>query len=80
MLAASAVTDRDDTPAPADTAGFTRFQNDLHIRFVRSALHDEFPSMTTQAAATPESPDSAAIFATPPQQQEMPLAIVRGQP
>ena len=61
------------------TAGFTRFQYDLHLRFVRSALHDD-PSMTTQAAAAPESPDSTAIFATPPQQQEMPLAIVRGQP
>jgi segregation and condensation protein A len=36
--------------------------------------------MTTQAAATPESPDGAVIFTPPPQQQEMPLAIVRGQP
>src|SRR6185503_10637593 len=35
--------------------------------------------MTTQAVS-PESPEAAAIFAPQPQQQEMPLAIVRGQP
>ena len=36
--------------------------------------------MNTQAAANPESPEAAGIFAPVPQQQEMPLAIVRGQP
>ncbi|MGH8040634.1 MAG: segregation and condensation protein A [Rudaea sp.] len=36
--------------------------------------------MSTQAAASPESPEAAGIFAPVPQQQEMPLAIVRGQP
>jgi len=35
--------------------------------------------MTTQAVS-PESQEDAAIFAPQPQQQEMPLAIVRGQP
>src|SRR6059058_3879642 len=36
--------------------------------------------MNTQAAATPEFPEAAGIFSPVPQQQEMPLAIVRGQP
>ena len=36
--------------------------------------------MNTQAAANPESPETAGIFTPVPQQQEMPLAIVRGQP
>jgi segregation and condensation protein A len=36
--------------------------------------------MNTQAAVNPDSPESANIFAPVPQQQEMPLAIVRGQP
>ncbi|MBS0570643.1 MAG: segregation/condensation protein A, partial [Proteobacteria bacterium] len=36
--------------------------------------------MSTQAATAPESREGAAIFSPPPQQQEMPLAIVRGQP
>ena len=35
--------------------------------------------MNTQAVS-PELPEGAAIFAAQPQQQEMPLAIVRGQP
>ena len=35
--------------------------------------------MTTQAVS-PESPEAAGIFTPQPQQQEMPLAIVRGQP
>jgi segregation and condensation protein A len=36
--------------------------------------------MNSQAAANPDSPEAAGIFAPVPQQQEMPLAIVRGQP
>jgi len=36
--------------------------------------------MNTQAAASPETPEAAGIFTPVPQQQEMPLAIVRGQP
>jgi segregation and condensation protein A len=36
--------------------------------------------MNTQAAAAPENPEGQGIFAPVPQQQEMPLAIVRGQP
>ena len=36
--------------------------------------------MNSQAAANPESPEVAGIFTPVPQQQEMPLAIVRGQP
>ena len=36
--------------------------------------------MNTQAAAAPDSPEANGIFAPVPQQQEMPLAIVRGQP
>jgi segregation and condensation protein A len=35
--------------------------------------------MSTQTA-TPESPEAAGIFTPQPQQQEMPLAMVRGQP
>ena len=35
--------------------------------------------MSTQAVS-PESPEAAGIFTPQPQQQEMPLAIVRGQP
>jgi len=36
--------------------------------------------MNTQAAANPEAPEGPGIFAPVPQQQEMPLAMVRGQP
>ena len=36
--------------------------------------------MNSQVAASPESPEAAGIFTPVPQQQEMPLAIVRGQP
>jgi segregation and condensation protein A len=36
--------------------------------------------MNNQAAASPETPEGAGIFTPVPQQQEMPLAIVRGQP
>jgi len=36
--------------------------------------------MNTQVAASPELPEAAGIFSPVPQQQEMPLAIVRGQP
>src|SRR6266446_6826798 len=36
--------------------------------------------MNSQAAANPDSPEAAGIFAPVPQQQEMPLALVRGQP
>jgi segregation and condensation protein A len=36
--------------------------------------------MNTQVAASPELPEAAGIFTPVPQQQEMPLAIVRGQP
>jgi len=36
--------------------------------------------MNTQAAANPEAPEGPGIFAPMPQQQEMPLAMVRGQP
>lgn len=36
--------------------------------------------MNTQAVPNPETPEAAAIFAPVPQQQEMPLALVRGQP
>ena len=36
--------------------------------------------MNTQAAVNPDSPETVGIFAPVPQQQEMPLAIVRGQP
>jgi|KBSSwiStaDraftv2_1062776.scaffolds.fasta_scaffold60469_4 segregation and condensation protein A len=36
--------------------------------------------MNTQAEANPDSPATAGIFTPVPQQQEMPLAMVRGQP
>ena len=36
--------------------------------------------MNTQAAPTLEQPEAAGIFVPVPQQQEMPLAMVRGQP
>jgi len=36
--------------------------------------------MNPQVAASPELPEAAGIFTPVPQQQEMPLAIVRGQP
>lgn len=36
--------------------------------------------MNTQAAVNPDSPEVAGIFTPVPQQQEMPLAMVRGQP
>ena len=36
--------------------------------------------MNSQVVANPESPEAAGIFTPVPQQQEMPLAIVRGQP
>src|SRR4051812_20911286 len=36
--------------------------------------------MNTQAAETLESAADSGIFVPPPQQQEMPLAMVRGQP
>src|SRR5215510_3457469 len=36
--------------------------------------------MNTQAAVNPDSPEAAGIFTPVPQQQEMPLAIVRGEP
>jgi segregation and condensation protein A len=36
--------------------------------------------MNTQAAENLETAEATGIFTPPPQQQEMPLAIVRGQP
>src|SRR5690348_10950736 len=36
--------------------------------------------MNTQAAENLEANEGAGIFTPPPQQQEMPLAIVRGEP
>jgi segregation and condensation protein A len=42
--------------------------------------HDEASGMNTQAAENLEAIEGAGIFTPPPQQQEMPLAIVRGEP